>query len=413
MKIAMLGFGNIGEAFYNELKQYYPDIEVIKILVRDVNKKRAFENLNLTNNFSEINNNLDINVIVDVTSGTDSVEYIKLALKSKKNVITANKMVVSLAYNELIELAIKNNVNFYFEAAVGGGIPLIHLINENIKLHRIKKVVGILNGTTNYILTKMLDENLSFEETLKLAQSKGFAEPDPSFDILGYDCLYKINILKNLLFTSNFSHDKIFCKGIENISIIDLNYGKLINSTLKLVGYIINYDFKIDIGVSPVFLPNHHPLANVKNEFNALYIEGEPIGEVMLFGRGAGKNPTTASLISDLLRIKREKQNSFNLAYKPSNLVKEILESENKIQKNYFRFTVIDKPGVISKITSIFEKYNLSISSMKQDISKANEKVDVIFTTHEAKVSVIPLVLNEIKAYDFLVNEPVWCKIDI
>lgn len=413
MKIAMLGFGNIGTGFYNEIKTNYKDIEVAKVLVRDIKKTRAIESEKLTADFDEILRDASIGTIVDVTAGEASVKYITGALSASKNVITANKMAVSLAGGELIDIAREKGVNFYFEASVGGGIPVINLFNENVKPHRIDKVVGILNGTTNYILTKMADDGIEFSDALKLAQQKGFAEPDPTFDITGRDSAYKTTILKDLLFNYKCGAEDIFCQGIDKITRADLAYAKSIGYQIKLVGYIQNNASGLDIGVRPIFLPSDHPLAGVKNEYNAIYIEGSPIGEIMLYGRGAGAKPTTASLIADLLRLKRGETNMFNNAYEHSRLKKQQMPEELKSQSNYFRFTVLDVPGVISKITAAFEKYNISISSMKQDISNSNEPVNVIFTTHESKCSKIPKMIEELKKNKFIISEPVWFKIGI
>lgn len=413
MKIAMLGFGNIGAGFYEEITSNYRDIEVVRALVRDIKKPRAIAASKLTSDFNAILNDPSIEAVVDVTAGDASVKFIIEALKASKSVITANKMAVSLAGAEFIDIASEKGVNFYFEAAVGGGIPVINLFNENVKPHRINKVIGILNGTTNYILTRMTDDGLEFSEALKLAQEKGFAEPDPTFDITGRDSAYKTTILKDLLYDYKCGAEDIYCQGIDKITKADLAYAQSIGCRIKLVGYIINYASGLDIGVRPVFLPAGHPLAQVKNEFNAIYIEGSPIGEIMLYGRGAGAKPTTASLVADLLRLKRGEANVFNRAYGHSELKKHPMPEDLKSQKNYFRFTVLDVPGVISKITTIFEKYNISISSMKQDISSANEPANVIFTTHESKCSKIPRMIDEIKKNKFVISEPVWYKIDI
>jgi len=273
MKIAMLGFGNIGAGFYEEISSNYRDIEVVRALVRDIKKPRAIDSSKLTSDFNVILNDPSIEAVVDVTAGDASVKFIIEALKASKSVITANKMAVSLAGAEFIDIAIEKGVNFYFEAAVGGGIPVINLFNENVKPHRINKVIGILNGTTNYILTRMTDDGLEFGEALKLAQEKGFAEPDPTFDITGRDSAYKTTILKDLLYDYKCGAEDIYCQGIDKITKADLAYAQSIGCRIKLVGYIINSVSGLDIGVRPVFLSAGHPLAQVSNEFNAIYIE--------------------------------------------------------------------------------------------------------------------------------------------
>lgn len=413
MKIAMLGFGNIGAGFYKEISSNYKDIEIVRALVRDIKKTRQIGSDKLTLDYERILNDPEITAVVDVTAGQASVKLIIDALNASKSVVTANKMAVALAGGEFLDIARAKGVNFYFEAAVGGGMPVIDLFNESVRPHRIDKVIGILNGTTNYILTKMSCDGLDFVQALKLAQDKGFAEPDPSFDLSGRDSAYKITILKDLLFDYKCGAEDIFCQGIDKISKIDLDYAASIDYRIKLTGYINNFSSGIDIGVRPIFLPASHPLAQVNNEYNAIYIEGSPMGEIMLYGRGAGAGPTASSLIGDLLRIKRDGPRGFNRAYARNADKKSAMPPEMKSQSNYFRFNVLDVPGVISKITTIFEKYNISISSMKQDISNSNEPAAVIFTTHESKSSKIPSMIEEIKRNKFIINEPVWYKIGI
>jgi len=419
MKIAILGFGNIGTAFYAEIVRNYPDIEVTRILLKDRYKKREmpegvkYPEKIITTEYSEILNDKSIETVVDITAGPGSLDYLKRALEAGKNAVTANKLAVSEKGPEFLNIAREKKVNFYFEACVGGGIPVINLFNENIKIHRINKVAGIVNGTTNYILTQMADNDMEFSDALKLAQEKGFAEPDPTFDISGRDSAYKISILKDLLFNAEISANNIFCQGIEKIGKIDLEYARSIKYQIKLIGYIESTPEGIDIGVRPVFLHGDHPLAQVKNEFNAIFIEGSPIGEVMLFGRGAGQGPTTASLISDVLRIKRNPDGPFNDAYGKNGVKTDLIPESQKTQSNYFRFKVTDVPGVITKITALFEKYQISISSMKQEVSHEKMPVDIIFTTHVTKTQFIPEMLQKIRDFDFVIAEPIWYKIDL
>ncbi len=419
MKIAILGFGNIGTFFYSEIVKNYPEIEVAKILLKDRYKKRElpagvkYPESIITTDYNEILNDKSIDTVVDITAGPGSLNYLKLALEAGKNAVTANKLAVSEKGPEFLRTAREKKVNFYFEACVCGGIPVINLFNENIRIHKINKVAGIVNGTTNYILTQMADNDMEFSEALKLAQEKGFAEPDPTFDISGRDSAYKISILKDILFNAPASADGVFCQGIEKIGKIDLEYARSIKYQIKLIGYIEKTEDGLDIGVRPVFLHGDHPLAQVKNEFNAIFIEGSPIGEVMLFGRGAGQGPTTASLISDVLRIKRTPAELFNDAYDNSGEETALLPEDKKMQSNYFRFKVTDVPGVITKITALFEKYQISISSMKQEVSHEKMPVDIIFTTHVTKTLFIPEMLRKIKEFDFVISDPIWYKIDL
>ncbi|MEZ7891354.1 MAG: homoserine dehydrogenase [Candidatus Wallbacteria bacterium] len=411
MKIAILGFGNIGTRLYEEILFFHKNIEVVKILVQNVKKTRPVAFGGITSDFGKILKDKSIDTVVDVTCGTGSLEYIRKSLEAGKNVITANKLAVSEAGAEFIKLAKEKNINFYFEACVGGGIPIVNLFNENFKFHRIKKVTGILNGTTNYILTQMADEGMDFKSALILAQEKGFAEPDPTFDISGKDAAYKVSILKDLLFESKTHIDDILCKGIHNISSADLNYAKSIGCSIKLLGTIETVDNKLALSVQPIFLRNSHPLANVKNEFNALFIEGEPIGEIMLFGRGAGAGPTTASLISDILRIERHEEVIFNESYAGIKPKCELIDINSRVQPNYLRLKVLDIPGVISKIAACFESNEISIASMEQKTALEGSPVDVIFTTHPCSYGIFNEMLKQIKNFDFILDEPVWFKI--
>lgn len=408
----MLGFGNIGSRFFAEVAKNHPGLKVKTALVRDAKKPRGGDVPGLTTDFSQIVSDPEIDIVVDVTAGEASIGYIGEALAAGKNVVTANKLAVATAGPSFLKTASERGTNFYFEACVGGGIPVINLFGENVRMHRIRKVSGILNGTTNFILTRMSDDAMDFSEALELAQKKGFAEPDPTFDISGKDSLYKIAILKDMLFDAPAPLDRAFCQGIDRLSKADLDYARAIGCGIRLVGYVESGGGNVEFGVRPVFLPLSHPLAAVKNEFNAIFIEGDPIGEVMLFGRGAGAGPTTASLVADVLRITRGDRR-FNPAYAWPKVRKEVVSGDDAVMKSYLRMKVLDVPGVISRITGVFEKHGVSISSMKQEISREGNPVDVIFTTHSARSGTVLAMLGEISGFDFVIGDPVCLKMEL
>ena len=317
VKIGLLGLGNVGSGVIkilqeniNKIRDYTgTDIIVEKILVRDINKPRdvVFNKQLLTTNAEDILNNPEIDIVVELIGGIEpAFSYIKQAMENGKHVVTANKAVIATYCKELFELADKNNVEIRFEGSVGGGIPIIDTITNNLAGNEIDELVGIINGTTNYILTRMSRESMSFDTALKKAQEKGYAEADPSSDIEGQDAAYKLAILAAISFGLQVNPNDIPCEGITKISEHEIRYAEQIGYAVKLLATARKKDGKLEIHVHPTLIPTHHPLAAVHNEFNALFIKGNAVGELMLYGKGAGSMPTGSAVVGDILDINKD-----------------------------------------------------------------------------------------------------------
>ena len=295
VKIALLGLGNVGRGVWNILKMNEEEImkrsgykvEVAKILVRDKNKPRTVEVLDeiVTTDFNEILNDDSIKIVVEVMGGIEPAkDYILKAMSKKKNVVTANKMLIATNGDELFHKADEEGVMINYEASVAGGIPIIQSINESLTANKIEQLYGIVNGTTNFILSKMELEGSGFYDVLKEAQELGYAEADPTSDIEGYDAQYKLAILASLAFGTKIDIDKVYRQGITNITSLDMEYAKSLGMVIKLLAIVKEKNGKLELRVHPTMIPETHPLANVYDSFNAVFIKGNAVGDLMFYG---------------------------------------------------------------------------------------------------------------------------------
>ncbi|MGH4050112.1 MAG: homoserine dehydrogenase [Clostridium sp.] len=411
VKIAILGFGNVGTGVWKILqenkkeimKRSSYDIEVAKILVNDINKKRDIELPVgiLTDNIDDIINDKSIKIVVELIGGRDvAKEYMIRSMKAKKHIVTANKLVIANWSEELFRVAEEESVLFYYEASVAGGIPIIREINESLTANRIEDIIGIINGTTNYILSKMTTEGLSFDDALKEAQDKGYAEADPTSDVDGYDAVYKLAIMASLAYGTKVDHDCIYREGIRNISDVDIEYAKQFGYTIKLLAIAKEENNKLELRVHPTLIPSTHPMANVNDAFNAILIKGNAVGELMLYGQGAGDMPTGSAVVGDIISILRNN-------VKPSELkdiddkkdFKEIKKSDENESEFYIRLNVKDRAGVLGDAAAIFGSNNVSITSLTQDVVH-KEYVLLAFITHKSAEKNIRKSLEKIKKLD-------------
>jgi len=395
VKIAILGLGNVGKGVWkilqknkNEImKRSGYEIEVAKILVKDISKSRDVEVPEgiLTDNFQDIIDDKEIKIVIELMGGAEpSKEYMLKSMKAKKHVVTANKLVIANWGEELFKTSQQENVQFYYEASVGGGIPIIREINESLTANRIKTIIGILNGTTNYILSKMTLEGMSYDKALKEAQEKGYAEADPTSDVEGYDVAYKLAIISSLAFGMKVHPGLIFREGINNINTIDIEYAKKFGYKIKLLAIAKEKNNKLELRVHPALVPNNHPFANVNDSFNAIFIKGNAVGDLMLIGRGAGDLPTGSAVVGDLISILRNNQlPSANNVLNNRLGVKEIKKPEENEPKFYIRLNIKDTAGVLGQISTIFGENNISILSVTQDINQ-EENVSLVFVTYNS-----------------------------
>ncbi len=411
IKVGIVGCGTVGTGAVKLLienadvieKRTGISIELVSVADKDWSRKREFdipESLK-TENYKEVLEKSDI--VVELVGGLDfAFHLINEVLDKDKHVVTANKHLLAKKGNMIFEKAKVKGLKIGFEASVGGGIPVIKALKEGLVGNRIKAIYGILNGTTNYILTKMLEEGVEFSNALKEAQEKGYAEADPSLDIDGWDTAHKIAILACMAYGKFFNFDDILVEGISSVNNLDVELGKELGYTLKLLAIAKRMNHEIEIRVHPTFIPSGDALAKVSSVYNAVMIEGDFVGKTMYYGKGAGSLPTASAVISDIVDIAK----SIVTSSRGNNFIFNWEKEDIKLTKNfysryYLRFNVPDKTGVLASISRVFADYNISIASVLQ-----KEKVCRI--AGKESEHIIPLVILTHKAYEIDVKKALY-----
>ncbi len=398
INIGIIGLGQIGSRLYEEILSKKKDIgiktgvnvNILAISAKNINKKRNFKFSKkiFYKNPIYIAKDPRIDIVFELIGYSDglSKKVVELALKNKKHVITANKALIAKNGDYLSLLAEKNKVNLEFEASVGGGIPILRTIKEGLATNKINKVVGILNGTCNYILSKMESSKDSFANVLRKAQILGYAEPrDPRFDLNGYDTLAKVRILSALVFNNKISKNNCLMNGIENIELEDIKMADKLNFRIKLLGITEIINNQLFERVHPCLIKKDTYIANVNGVMNAVILEGKPVGQSLLQGEGAGPGPTSSALMSDLLSILRGNiKYPFGLPFKKRRKIN-AYDKNQYLNSFYLRFDVKDKPGVLSSITKVFTKNKISIKNLIQKPDKKNKTASIVILTHEAR----------------------------
>ena len=399
--IAVLGAGNIGSAVLTRLQELDDKVlklDLKKVLVSDTSKDRGVSKDLLTDNFDDILNDDSIDLVIEVLGGVDpGKEYIKSLLQIGKAVITANKDIIADCGQELITLAEENNTCLYFEAAVAAGIPVLKPLIESLRGEELTKVLGIINGTSNYILTSM-EEGSTYEDALSTAQELGYAEPDPTNDVEGIDAKYKAMILSLLCFGVSPNDDAVFTEGISNITKEDFDWADRLDKTIKLVAQIDSNENGFNARVHPVLIDKKHPLAAIRGALNAVVAEGENIDQLVFSGPGAGANPTASAVMGDVLsachQLNSDQSNWYPLReYKGENKNFEDVESSM-----FIRLSVKDEPGVLAKIAGTFGENNVSIESVIQE--GRGDKAELVLVTHEAPEKDLSNSINQISSLD-------------
>ena len=393
--IGIIGLGNIGSRFYKEIisnkreigLKTGTNINIVGVSAKNINKKRNFKvqkNIFFKNPL-DITKNPKVNIVIELIGLSDGIskKIVENALKNKKHVITANKALISKHGDYLSLLAEKNKVNLEFEASVCGGIPILRTLKDGLATNKINKVVGILNGTSNYILSEMEKSKNSFKKVLNKAQILGFAETNPQFDLDGNDVLAKIRILSALSFNNKISKSKCLMSGIENIELKDIDMANKLNLRIKLLGITEIINNKLFERVHPCLIKKDRYISNIDGVMNAVILEGIPVGQSVLQGEGAGSGPTSSALLSDLLSILRG-----NIKYPfgiSSNKRKNIKSYDKNLYSNslYLRFEVKDKPGVLSEITKKLANFKISIERLIQIPDRKNKKASIVIITHK------------------------------
>ena len=394
--IAIVGLGQIGCYLYNELKQKKKQIEnktgvkinIVAISAKNKQKKRKFkiDNKIFYSNPLKIFKEKKIDILFECIGLSDGIskKLVEVALKKHINVITPNKALIAKHGDYLSKIAEKNNVNLEFEASVAGGIPILRTIREGLATNKINKVYGILNGTTNYILTEMEKTNETFDKVLKKAQKLGYAEPgNPKLDLNGFDAFAKVRILSALAFNNKISKNKCIMEGIENISLKDIKIANQLNLRIKLLGISEMINNQLFETVHPCLVGKNTYIGNVNGVMNAVITEGYPVGESVLQGEGAGSGPTSSSLLSDLLSIlRRASKYPFGIPHQKRKSINSF-NNNNYTNSLYLRFEVKDESGVLSLITNRLAKYKISIKRIIQTPDKKNKKATIVIITHK------------------------------
>ncbi len=399
--IAVLGAGNIGASVIDrllEIDEDLIDIEVKKVLVADTSKKRSFDSSLLTDSFEDIVQDESIQLVIEVLGGLEpGKDYIKQLLESGKSVITANKDIIADCGKELIEIAQKNNTCLYFEAAVAAGIPVLKPLIESLRGEAVTRVAGIINGTSNYILTSM-EEGNTYNSALENAKELGYAEPDPTNDVEGIDAKYKAMILSLLCFGVSPSADDVFTEGISNVTKEDFDWAKKLNKTIKLVAQIDNDTNGFNARVYPVLVDTKHPLASIRGALNAVLVEGENINQLVFSGPGAGSAPTASAIIGDVLSACHQ-MSSGQTNWYPLRSPKGEIKSMDNVESSWFmRLSVKDEPGVLATIAGLLGDQNVSIESVIQE--GRGDNAELVLVSHEAAEKNLRTAINEIANLD-------------
>lgn len=391
LKIGLLGLGQIGSGVYAILKSKGSLLaqkngtlfSIEKIAIKHAQKRRAVrpKSSQLTTNARAVVRNRDVDVIVELIGGIHPArELILSALRSGKDVVTANKALLAEHGREIFGEAKRLGRRVFFEASVGGGIPIIKVLREGLTANRIRSVYSIINGTSNYILTKMTESHLDFKDALKLAQKKGYAEADPRFDIEGIDSAHKLTILASLVFGGWVNFRDIYVHGISSIQSEDISFAEEFGYRIKLLATAKKAANGIEAHVQPTLLPKSHVLSHVHGAYNAILMQGDEVGDILLYGLGAGSRPTGSAVISDLVDLARgsREDGTFNPELKPL----EVRKISTLLSRHYLRFHVTDRPGVLAKISQVLGRHAISISDVIQKERRIGGVVPLILLTH-------------------------------
>lgn len=412
--VGIIGFGTVGEGLgqamlaQKERLQKRTGISFTLASVADISLTTlptGFENVTLTKNADDIFSDPKIDIVVELIGGMEPAKtFLLKAIENGKHVVTANKALLSVHGKEIFEAANKHNVEVGFEASVGGGIPVIKALKEGLVANRINFIKGIMNGTANYILSTMTDHGTPFLDVLAEAQELGFAEADPTYDVEGIDTAHKLAILMSIAYGLNVHLDDIHVEGISSIMPIDIEFARQFGYRIKLLAISRNHGDNVEARVHPTMVPNDHMLATINGAFNGIQFQGDTVGDVLLYGQGAGMMPTGSAVAADVVDIGRNiATDSVNrvspLSYLPETMGEPTITPMNELVcPFYFRMTVEDKPGTLAQITGIFGKHDISIKSMMQQENTENGPVYIVFRTHLTTEGAVNKALSEIDA---------------
>lgn len=424
IEIGILGLGVVGSGTVSLLENQRFAIErkigvpyrIKRIAVRDLHKPRAvpIDRALLTTNTSEIVDDPDIDIVCELIGGVEPARGLVLrALRNGKNVVTANKEMIAKEGHALMEEAGRRSLDFQFEGSVGGGIPIVQPLKNALAGNQIEEIIGIINGTTNYILSRMTREHADFAEVLLDAQRHGYAEADPTSDVEGLDAQYKLAILASIAFTGRIQIQDVFVQGIAGISAIDIQYADELDYVIKLVGLARRVDADlVQARVHPALLRKGHPLASTTDVYNAILVKGDSVGDVMFYGRGAGSGPTGSAVVGDIIDVCR------NIRFSSTGRISCTCFDQKRVQpieeiatRHYLRMTVQDRPRVLAAITAVLGDFDVSIEALVQK-AIAPDQAEIIWITHEAAGRNIQGALEQIAALPVVLKIGAWIRVE-
>jgi homoserine dehydrogenase len=422
VRVSIAGLGNVG---YGVLKNIHKNHDIIshrcgarfeikKVLVRNIEKakKQELYGVELTTDWRDLIDQ-EVDVVIELIGGVDvAYDLIVAAIKAKKIVITGNKALLAERGKELFELAEQNEVPILFEAAVAGGIPIIQILQEGLVANKIQSIYGIINGTCNYILTRMSKAGLSYDKALVEAQEKGIAEADPTLDVSGWDAAHKAIILASLSYGFWINSKDVYVEGIDQVSALDFIYAERLGYTIKLLSIVhADEQGKVEVRTEPTLIPKSHLLANVNDSFNAVLVHGDVVGESLFYGRGAGQDPTSSSVISDLceaaaILIKGLR----NAGFVPHGLYGKSKPIEETVSHHYLRLEVDDQPGVLAQVATILAQRGIGVSSVIQpeDLTSVSGSTDLILLIHDATHGKMREAVDELAKLTCIRSQPNW-----
>jgi homoserine dehydrogenase len=430
IKVGLIGFGTVGSGLAQVLHDQQIRLEkrvgaairltkVADIMVDSLpDHIGGDDRVILTKDANDIFTDPEISIVVELIGGIEPAKsFILQAIEHGKHVVTANKALLSMHGREIFNAASKKGVEVGFEASVGGGIPVIKSLKEGLVANKILSIMGIMNGTANYILTKMTDHATPFAEVLKDAQEKGFAEADPTYDVEGIDTAHKLVILMTIAYGTNIGLEQVTTEGISQIQPIDIEFARQFGYRIKLLAISRNHGNHVEARVHPTMVPEKHLLANINGAYNAIHFKGDMVGNVVLYGLGAGMMPTGSAVVADVVDIARNiMTNALErvpcLSYLPKHFAdRRITPLEELRCPYYFRMTAVDKPGVLSTIAGILGKHSISIESVIQQGRDHAESVPLVIQTHEAGEAAVQKAIAEIDALDIVTDKTVKIRI--
>ncbi len=429
VNIGIIGFGTVGAGTFEALNtnqelitnRVGAKVVVKKIADLDLETDRGiFVDPNImTTNAMELIDDPEIDIIVELMGGLEKAEeFILKAIKNGKHVVTANKALLAEKGEKIYRAAIKYGINISFEASVGGGIPIIGALKDGLSANRIKTIIGILNGTSNYILTRMTNEGLPYEQVVQEAVKLGFAENPPTLDVNGTDAAHKLAIIVSIIFGAPVPFDQIYREGIDFITPDDIRFADEFGYNIKLLAIARDLGEGLEVRVHPAMISKHHILANVNDAYNAIFLEGDFVGPNLFYGLGAGKHPTGSAVVADIMNVARQiKLGAKNFtpplahAIQPKQNI--CIHSIDELTSAYYiRFSALDQPGVLSRISGILSKHDISISSVIQKGRQIDGSVSIVMLTHESREIQVQNALEEMKGMEILTKKPVMIRVE-